>query len=220
MEKTDGKYRIERSEDINGYFERIMAIGPHPDDIELGCFGTLNRFKKKGSKIALVVLTLGGVGGEPETRKMEATESAQKLGAELHFGNFKDTEISEGHPTIGYIEECIKKFKPTAIFINSSDDSHQDHRHAAKAAISAARFVPIVLFYQTPSSNRRFSPELYVNITEHMEDKIAAVKIHKSQGENVYMAHEAVKGLAEFLGFQIYQGGQLSEGFEIYQMVI
>lgn len=220
MEKTDGKYKIGHSDDINGYFERIMAIGPHPDDIELGCAGTISRLKEKGSEVAFVVLTSGGTGGVPEMRKKEAGDSARMLGAKLYMGDFVDTEIVDHNPTIKYIEDCIQDFKPTAIFINSPDDSHQDHRNAANAAISAARFIPVVLFYQTPSSARRFSPKVYFNITDYIDKKVEAVKIHRSQGENVYMAHEAVRGLAEFLGLQVYQNGQLYEGFEIYQMII
>jgi len=220
MKDKSAKYKIERFGLLDKYFDRVMAIGPHSDDIELGCFGTMVRLKSKGSKVAFCVLSAGEVGGNPEQRKKETIESAKKVGAKLYFGNLPDTKISEGHPSIGFIELCIEDFKPTTIFINSPNDSHQDHRNAANAAISAARFVPIVLFYQTPSSTRRFNSELYIDITEHIKEKIEAVKIHKSQGKNVYMAYKAVRGLAEFLGFQIYRGRRLYEGFEIYQMII
>lgn len=204
---------------LDHYMKRILAVGPHPDDIELGCFGTLSRLKKQGSDIEFVVLTCGGVGGQVDERRHEAEKSAALLGAKVHFGDLEDTRIPEGFPTIKIIEDVIADFKPTAIIINSANDTHQDHRNVAKAAISAARFVPVVLFYQTPSSTRSFTPYVFFDVTEEIDQKIKAVRMHESQGENVYMADRAVKGLAEFLGFQVYQGGKYYEGFEIHQMI-
>jgi len=217
MKRKDNKLKIKG---IENYFKRIMAIGPHPDDIELGCFGTLAKFKSMGGDLAFVVLTLGGNKGMPEIRQQEAITSAKIVNAKIYFGNFTDTKISEGIETISFIEKCIADFKPTAIFINSHNDTHQDHRNASKAAISASKFIPIVLFYQTPSSTRFFNPQIYIDITNYIDKKIKAVRIHKSQGKNVYMADRAVRGNAEFLGFQIYQGGRLFEGFEVFQFII
>jgi len=211
---------ILKSSSLNGCFDRILAIGPHPDDIELGCFGAISEFKKKGSKVCFLVLTNGGFGGSITDRKNEANKSAKLLGAEIHFGNLKDTKVPDGRPTIDVIEKIIKKFKPTCVIMNSPNDTHQDHRNAAKAGISASRFVPVVLFYQTPSSTRVFTPSFYVDITGSIEDKISAVKLHKSQGDNVYMADEAVKGLAQFMALQIYQGGKYYEAFETSQIII
>jgi len=214
--KNQPQYKIPL---ITKYFERILAIGPHPDDIELGCFGTLARFKKEGSQLEFLVLTYGGVRGSEGDRKKEAVQSAGILGVKPIFGGLKDTNVLEGKPTIDIVEQAIKNFKPSAVIVNSPNDTHQDHRNGARAAISACRFVPVVLFYQTPSSTRLFNPTVFVNINEYLDEKIKAVKIHKSQGQNVYMADQAVKGLASFLGLQIYQGGEHFEGFEVHQMV-
>lgn len=211
---------MKKNEIFLNHFERLMAIGPHPDDIELGCFGTLARFRKVGAEIAFVILTLGGKKGNEKIRKKEALRSAKLLNAKVYIGNFIDTKISEGVETISFIEECIKNFKPTAVFINSPNDTHQDHRNGAKAAISASRYIPVVLFYQTPSSVRYFTPQLYINISDYIKLKIRAIRIHKSQGKNVYMADEAVEGLNKFLGFQIYRNGEYFEGFEIFQFIL
>lgn len=211
---------IKKIKNLDECFSRILAIGPHPDDIELGCYGAITKFKKMGSEVQFLVLTSGGIGGSKKTREAEAKKSAGLIGAKISFANLPDTKVSDGFETISKIEKLVKDFKPTAVFINSKDDTHQDHRNAAKAAISACRFVPAVLFYQTPSSNRSFNPTFYINITEVADKKIEAVKIHKSQGENVYMADSAVKGLAQFLGFQIYQGGELYEAFELHQIIV
>lgn len=211
---------MKKKSDNASIFRRILAIGPHPDDIELGCFGSLAKFREQGSEIACLVLSFGGVGGEEMTRKKEAQKSGELLGAKMFYGELEDTRISEAHPTISIIEKAIADFKPTAIFVNSLNDTHQDHRNVSRAAVSAARFVPAVLFYQTPSSTRDFNPKIFIDVSDFVDVKTGAVKIHKSQGKNVYMADRAVKGLAEFLGFQIYQGGKFYEGFEIHQFII
>ena len=201
-------------------FDRILAIGSHPDDVELGCFGTLLRFQQSGSKIAICVLSNGEGGGDPVKRRDEARTSARLVDAVLRFGELPDTYIEEGHPTIGVIEAAIRDFQPTAVFVNSLNDTHQDHRHTTRAALSASRFVPFTFFYQTPSSTRTFNPVVFVDISEVVEEKVLAIRIHQSQGKNSYMADRAVTGLAEFLGLQIYKGGRYFEGFEVHQMII
>jgi len=202
------------------HFERILAIGPHPDDIELGCFGALSRFKSLGSEVLHFIISDGSVGGQKEKRRKEACASAKIINANVIFGNIKDTAIPDDHSTILLIENVIKEFKPTCIFVNSPLDTHQDHRAVSHATISASRFTPLILYYQTPSSNRSFHPSLYINISDHIENKMKAIRIHESQEKNVYMADRAVKGLADFMALQIYEGGKYYEGFEIYQMIL
>ncbi|HEV3022062.1 MAG TPA: PIG-L family deacetylase [Pirellulales bacterium] len=210
----------QQSAPIERMFGRILAVGAHPDDIELGCGGTLCRYRQRGSDIAFCVLTCGERGGDFEDRSMEARTAARLVGAELTFGDLPDTQVSEGQPTIEIVEGVIERFRPTAVFVNSPNDTHQDHRNAARAVISAARFVPIVLFYQTPSSTRDFTPTLYIDVSATLPDKLQAISIHASQSQRMYMSQEAVRGLAAFLGLQIYRGGKYFEGFEIHQMIL
>ncbi len=209
----------QRSRPFEGCLDRILAIGSHPDDIELGCFGTLLRYHRAGSRVALCVLSNGEGGGNPVKRCAEARASARLLKAELFLGGLPDMQIVEGHPTISFLESVIRDFRPTTVFVNSVNDTHQDHRNTTRATLSASRFIPFIFFYQTPSSTRTFNPVVFVDISEVVHDKVRAIRIHKSQGKNVYMADRAVTGLAEFLGLQIYQGGRYFEGFEVHQMI-
>jgi LmbE family N-acetylglucosaminyl deacetylase len=201
-------------------FKRVLAIGAHPDDIELGCFGTLLRFQRSGSKIALCVLSHGECGVNPTNRCAEARASAKLVQGDLTLAGLPDTQILEGQPTIRLIEEVIEGFEPTAVFVNSPNDTHQDHRNVSRAAVSAARLVPSLFLYQTPSSTRTFTPQVFVDISSVIKDKVHAITIHKSQAKHSYMADRAVKGLAEFLGLQIYRGGKYFEGFEVHQIVL
>lgn len=200
--------------------KRILAIGAHPDDVELGCFGTLARMRNEGAEIAIFIATCGGVGGDVEMRRAEAVASAKLLGVTPVFGDLPDTAIPDGHPTIGLIEKMIADFKPEVVFTHSPNDMHQDHRNISRATVSASRFVPIVLFHQTPSSTRQFKPDLYVSITGFLDKKLEALRLHKTQGKNVYMADKAITGLAEYRGFELYKGGEAFEGFEVHQMIV
>lgn len=198
----------------------VLAIGPHPDDIELGCFGTLTKLAKQKYAINILLCSNGECGGNLEKRLEEVRESAKLINAKIHFGNLPDTKISEGTETIKIIEDCIQAINPDIIFVNSEKDTHQDHRNVAKATVSATRFGPDeVYIYESPSTTRNFMPILYYDITEEFDTKIAAVRIHTSQGKKAYMADRAIKGLAEYRAFEIGKNDRLAEGFEILRIL-
>ena len=118
----------------------ILAIGPHPDDIEFGCGGTLLRYAQNGHKVFLLVLTDGSFGGDSLTRMDEQRQAAKFMGAqELFLGGFRDTELACNRQLIHKIEEVINSVSPDIVFLNFWADVHQDHRAAAQAAISASR---------------------------------------------------------------------------------
>lgn len=199
---------------------RILAIGPHPDDVELGCFGTLARFAAQGAEIHILILAGGEKGGKKDNRTEEAKKSAALINAKLYLGNLPDTKISEGFETISLIEEYIKKINPNMVFGPSVKDTHQDHRNTAKAVISATRVVPEEVYvYQTPSTTKDFVPIVHFDVTDYFQKKIDAVKIHKSQGQKSYMVGEAVEGLARYLAYDIGLNGKRVEGFEVIRIL-
>jgi LmbE family N-acetylglucosaminyl deacetylase len=199
---------------------RILAIGPHPDDVELGCFGTLAKFAAQKAEIHILILAGGEKSGKKDNRTEEAKKSAALIGAKLYFGNLPDTRISEGFETISLIEDYLKKINPNMVFGPSVKDTHQDHRNTAKAIISATRIIPEEVYvYQTPSTTKDFVPVIHFDVTDHFHKKIDAVKIHISQGQKSYMAGEAVEGLARYLAYDIGLNGRLVEGFEVIRIL-
>jgi len=200
--------------------KEILAIGPHPDDIELGCFGTLSRFVKEGNDIHFLVLTKGEAGVIYGDRVKESKESASLIGAKLYLENLPDRFLSEGVETIAIIEKYVDKIKPDVVFIPSGNDTHQDHRAAFNAALVGCRLVKEIYAYETPSSSRNFFPNYFVDITDYIDIKMKAVKIHSSQGGKGYMADRAVKGLAEYRAFDILLNDRTVEGFEVIKVVI
>lgn len=159
----------------------VLAIGPHPDDIEYGCAGTLRKFVLKGHHVYLMLMSQGDMGGDAETRKKEQLNSAKVLGIkEVFWGGYLDTCIPLDKEIITKIENVIHKIKPTFVFVNHKEDTHQDHRNVAVATVSATRYSKNLLYYEVPTTEN-FSPHVYVDIEKFMDKKLDSLKAHHSQ---------------------------------------
>ena len=161
--------------------KRVLAIGAHPDDVEIGCGGALAKHNASGDVLRILTLSRGAAGGDVNVRVREASKAAEMLGAQIEFGNMPDAHISEGSETIDFIQAAIEKFQPTHVYAHSFEDTHQDHRAAYTATLTAARSVPNVYCYQTPSSTVDFSPNRFVDISDFIGDKLRALACHGSQ---------------------------------------
>jgi LmbE family N-acetylglucosaminyl deacetylase len=161
----------------------VLAIGAHPDDIEYGCGGTLALYAQEGYAVHLFVATDGALGGDASVRRREQDDSKIVLGArQVFWGDYRDTEVPYNRELIVRLESVIKQVTPSMIFVNSPDDTHQDHHNLAQAAISATRYVPNFLFYEVPST-QHFTPNCYTSIPEDVLErkKLAGLKAHASQ---------------------------------------
>jgi LmbE family N-acetylglucosaminyl deacetylase len=159
----------------------ILAIGAHPDDIEYGCAGALIYSVDRGHNVHLMICTRGSAGGDPDLREQEQEKSSEIIGAkEIFWGPYRDTYLPKGKKLIDRMEKVIHQVQPNFIFVNYWDDTHQDHRTLAQAALAATRYIPNVLFYETPTS-QNFSPQIYVNIVSSIERKLDALRAHSSQ---------------------------------------
>lgn len=199
--------------------KKILAIGPHPDDIELGCFGTMCKYVDMWYEVNFLVMTHGEWGADNVNRSSEAEKSAELLKCNLYVENLKDRYVSEGADTISVIEKYIQKIQPDTVFIPSMHDIHQDHRAVHKAAMVALRLVKEIFVYQSPSTTYNFKPNYYIDITKYIEKKVEAVKIHSSQWGKVYMADRAVKWLAEYRAFDIFLNDKYVEAFEVLKFI-
>ncbi len=159
----------------------ILAIGAHPDDIEFGCGGALTKFAAKGHAVFLLVMTQGGMGALPDVRAQEQSDAKSILGAQqLFWGGYEDTYLVSDKDMICKIEAVIKEVEPAFIFCHYPDDTHQDHRHLSQATVSATRYVKNVLFYEGPTT-QNFPPHVFIDISDTLEQKVAALKAHRSQ---------------------------------------
>jgi LmbE family N-acetylglucosaminyl deacetylase len=188
--------------------ERVLALGAHPDDIEIGCSGTLLKLADQGSKVHLYIASKGERGGETHTREQEALRAADKMGAEeVHWGGFIDCEIPHTVELIESIEKAVKASDPDLVIVHYREDTHQDHRALAVAAQSAARRVPNFLFYESPTS-QLFAPSVYCNIEDTITRKIDLLETHFSQ-----VARTNIEGLSIM---DIARGSAIRRGIEVY----
>ncbi|HCK99159.1 MAG TPA: GlcNAc-PI de-N-acetylase [Candidatus Marinimicrobia bacterium] len=185
----------------------ILAIGAHPDDIEIGCGGTLAKYASYGHNIYLLIATNGTAGGEGDIRQKEQLRSADILNAkEVFWGGYTDTELEVNKEAIIKVEAVIKKVKPDSIFVNFPDDTHQDHRHIAAITNSATRYIRNVLFYEAPMT-QNFQPNVFVDIGEKfLRTKIELLMAHESQIDKTNISGvsilEVAKSTARFRGVQ------------------
>jgi LmbE family N-acetylglucosaminyl deacetylase len=183
----------------------ILAIGPHPDDIEFGCGGTLLKYASFSHQINLFVLTDGAYGGDASVRKAEQESAARFVGARLFWGGYRDTELQGTRELIQKIDAVISETQPDIVFLNFWADVHQDHRAAAQAAVSASRYIKEVLFYEVPST-QHFEPDIFVDINDVLDKKIELLGLHGSQVSRTRVANlditESARSCANFRGFQ------------------
>ncbi len=192
---------------------RVLAIGAHPDDIELGCGATLAAHRQRGDEIAMLIMTSGEQGPQASrSRVHEQTEAAELLGASLHWAGFEDGAVPEGRASIDVIQRVARQFRADTIYTHSARDTHQDHRATSYASVAAARRSCRVLLYESPSSTS-FDPSVYVDISEHLETKLTLIRAHLSQVlKNGLVDLEAVEAQARYRGFMAR--GRLAEAFE------
>jgi len=193
----------------------ILAVGSHPDDIELGCFGVLALHHNHKDKIFGIVISNGELGGNPKERKKESKSSAKLIDMKLFFGNFPDGKIPDTIDTINFIEKIINKYSIDIIYTHTINDRHQDHRNVAKATISASRFVDEVYSYESPSSLTSFSPQVFVDVTSTIETKKQALSLQKTQIKRYYMEIQSSEGLAKYRAFQSGKKSEFCEAFEV-----
>lgn len=184
----------------------ILATAAHPDDIEYGCGGTLLKYARRGDNLYLMVLTDGSEGGEAGVRRREQERAAELLQAKkLFWGGFRDTELPVNKKTISVIEEAIGEVEPDEVYVNYSDDTHQDHRVLAKCVISATRYIRKVLFYEGYTTCN-FEPDVFVDIGDVLDEKIRLLEAHHSQIAKYKPAGmdilESARAVASFRGFQ------------------
>ena len=200
----------------------ILAVGAHPDDVELGCAGTLALHKLSGDKVYLLVLTRGEASGNAEVRERECRRAAEILGVDcLFFGGLEDTEVHDGRETIDAIEKIIDKVKPDIIYAPTPKDTHQDHRNTGYATLSASRRCKMILLYEGASTQRDFAPQVFVDIKKSFELKLKMTRVFGSQVNNdrgqYSKAVRAIEGLAKYRGYQA--GVEVAEAFEVGKFI-
>ncbi len=179
----------------------ILAFAAHPDDTELSCAGTLAMHVSNGDKVGVVDLTRGEMGtrGTPEIRDEEAKNSADILGLSIRDNlGFFDAYFVNDKAHQHEVVRSIRKYQPDVILANAIYDRHPDHGRASKLVVDACFLSGLAKVEtknddgtnQTPWRPRAvyhyiqsqfITPDFIVDVSEHWETKMKAIKAFKSQ---------------------------------------
>ena len=212
----------------------ILAIGAHPDDIELGCGGFINRLRNEQKcSIHFAVMTPGmsmqNPTGETPDRYAESRKAAEALlglnpgdvDCFVHPGNFVDRELElASRGMIGFIENLLESLEPSVILTHARPDLHADHRQVHEATLSAARsFAGSILFYQAPSTiPNEFKPNYFVVLgPDSLSAKQTAIAAHVSQRSKDFISYDRIAGMARSWALFHRAKFENLEAFELYQ---
>ena len=216
----------------------VLAIGAHPDDIEIACAGTLAKCVKRGDKVIVAHLCKGDLGHviiPPDEltvmREQEAKRAGALAGIEVISGGFGDLDIfSDNKESRDRVVDIIKYANPDVIITHDPNDYMPDHTAVSKLvfdasfAASVAHYLPASgepaqvtpIYYMDTLAGVNFMPTEYVDITETVELKLQMLECHVSQmkwmrdHDNIDFA-EFVRTCARFRGLQC--GVQYAEAF-------
>jgi bacillithiol biosynthesis deacetylase BshB1 len=181
---------------MTDYGVDVLAFGPHPDDVELFCGGTLLRLAELGHRVAVVDLTRGEKAshGTPEERAREAEAASAELGLAFREQlGLPDTELAATTPYIARVVEVLRRHRPEIVLAPWLEDRHPDHV-AASALVSRAvmfagvrnyapeagpRFVPRQLLYY--AMRHRMTPSFIVDTSSVAARKARAIACYASQ---------------------------------------
>ncbi|WMW23238.1 PIG-L deacetylase family protein [Methanolobus mangrovi] len=198
--------------------KNILAIGAHPDDIELGCGGALCSHAQENDSVFCLIGSNGGKSGNEAVRQKEALESMDIIGVkDVYFLNLPDTMIKHDGITVSLLDQYVNQLNPDIIYVHSPKDYHQDHAAMSLSALSASRQMKnSVFFYESPSTTIEFRPTAYKDITGVFEQKLKCIEVFSSQKEKSYMEKLSIMGLARSRGSVI--GVDYAEAFEVARL--
>ncbi len=203
--------------------KNILAIGAHPDDIEIGCAATLLKLKDQGKKVYCLVLSNGGnwIKKTYEDRLEEQDASLFRLQIDkILFGPCKDGKITHSSELIDFITDIILEYNIDTILSHYKEDSHQDHIATSLLAKSASMNCKNLLYFEALTSTN-FKPNYFVVVDKYEEKKQEILKCFTTQNDK-YTARN--QSLVDFVaakdrlnGIKIRQ--PYAEGFIIDKLV-
>ncbi len=191
----------------------LLAVGAHPDDVEIGIGGLLHKLAARGMRVGILDLTRGEMGtrGTVEERQAEGEEAAKRLGAVLRVcAELPDAGLANTAEQQRVIAPILRRLRPRTLFFPMRDDRHPDHE-AAHFLVRDANFMAGLARLDVSGEPHRARtvysfhpylesamPPLVVDISEHFEAKLEALRAHASQffnptypGPQTYISSEA-----------------------------
>ena len=223
---------------------RVLAIGCHPDDLEIACGGTLRKYVEQGAEVFMCHVANGCLGHviiEPDPlakiRTLEAENAGKIIGAKevINIGVPDMLPNSHDQHTIDEIADVVRRVQPDVIITHNDEDYMQDHTEVSRLATNGSfcsglshrprefepfsSFIPV--FFMDTLAGVNFQPSHYVDISGQMDIKIRALQCHESQlkwmleHDDIDFA-DMVKTCSKYRGYQC--GVPFAEGFRPYSV--
>jgi LmbE family N-acetylglucosaminyl deacetylase len=200
----------------------VLAIGAHPDDLELGVGGTLARLVQAGAHVVMAVVS---VPSDYAVRSAEARRAAEILGCELRIlmdGGSRRIEDVKHYQLVGMLDEQVRELAPAAVITHSASEVHRDHVSVYNASVSAQRLRFFDFFTYHPTMCRPvpvpFHPRAYVDVSDTIDAKIAAIDAHTSQFSGRGLDAEMYREHARLQGRMA--GVRYAEGLDVGRMLL
>ncbi len=178
----------------------ILAIGAHPDDVELSCSGTIAKEVNNGKKVGILDLTRGELGtrGTPEIRDQEAKRASEILGVQIRENlGFRDGFFTNDEKHQLEIIKILRKYKPEIVLCNAIDDRHIDHGKGSKLVSDSCFLSGLIKIETTLEGEKQevwrpkhvyhyiqwknIEPDFVVDISNYIEKKMESVKAYTTQ---------------------------------------
>ena len=200
----------------------VLAIGAHPDDLELAVGGILARLVREAARVVMAVVSIPG---DFTRRFAEARHAAAILGCELRLlvqdGCARVDDI-KSYQLVGMLDCLVRELQPAAVLTHSASEFHRDHVAVHNACLSTQRLSLFDFFHFSPTMTRAvpvsFYPRAYVDISATIEAKMQAIEAHTSQFGARGLDSEMYRDLARLNGRMV--GVKYAEGLDIGRMLL
>jgi len=204
------------------YGHTVLAIGAHPDDLELAIGGTLARLARNGARVVMAVVSIPA---DYDTRRAEAQRAADILGCELRFlyeDGCKRVDDMKPYELVRMLDGVVRELQPAAVLTHGANEFHRDHVTVHNACLSTQRLKNFDFFYYNPTMTRAvpvaFHPRAYVDVSDTIELKMQAIEAHASQFGGRGLDTELFRDVARLNGRMV--GVKYAEGLDVGRMLL
>lgn len=205
------------------YFGRtVLAIGAHPDDLELAIGGTLARLARHGARVVMAIVSIPA---DFEARRGEAQRAAEILGCELRLlveDGCRRIDDIKNYQLVAMLDGLVRGLEPAAVLTHSASEFHRDHIAVHNACLSTQRLKAFDFFHFSPTMTRAvpvaFHPRAYVDVSETIDAKMQAIEAHASQFGARGLDTELFRDIARLNGRMV--GVKYAEGLDVGRMLL
>jgi LmbE family N-acetylglucosaminyl deacetylase len=200
----------------------VLAIGAHPDDLELAIGGTLARLSRESARVVMAVVSIPS---DFARRRAEAQRAAEILGCELRIlvpNACARIDDMKNYQLVGMLDELVREVQPAAMMTHSACEFHRDHVSVHNACLSTQRLKGFDFFQFSPTMTRAvpvsFHPRAYIDISATIDLKMQSIEAHTSQFGGRGLEAEMYRDLARLNGRMV--GVQYAEGLDVGRMLL